>query len=87
MWIIQFSIRNPVTVIVTTLLVGLFGALSLSKIPIQMKPTVDKPEIKITTTYPGAAPQEVEEQITIPMEEKLQAVEGLKRLTSSSTEG
>jgi len=87
MWIIQFSIRNPVTVIVMTLLVGLFGALSLSKIPVQMKPTVDKPEIKINTTYPGAAPQEVEEQITIPMEEKLQAVEGLKRLTSSSTEG
>lgn len=87
MWIIQFSIRNPVTTVVAVLMVALFGSLSLRTIPIQMTPTVDKPEISITTAYPGAAPQEVEEQITIPIEEKLQAVEGLKRLTSSSTEG
>ena len=87
MWIIQYSIKNPVTVIVAVLMVVLFGGLSLQNIPIQMKPTVDKPEIRITTTYPGAAPQEVEEQITIPIEEKLQATEGLRRITSTSREG
>ena len=87
MWIIRFSINNPVTVTVAVLLVTLFGVISLGGIPIQMKPTVDKPEIRITTTYQGAAPQEVEEQITIPAEEKLQAVEGLNRITSQSTEG
>jgi len=87
MWLIRFSIQNPVTVTVATLLVGLFGGLSLANIPVQMKPTVDKPEIRITTNYQGAAPQEIEEQITIPMEEKLQAVEGLKRITSTSREG
>jgi HAE1 family hydrophobic/amphiphilic exporter-1 len=81
MWVIKFSINNPVTVIVGALLLGLFGSIALINIPIQMKPTVDKPEIRVTTTYGGAAPQEVEEQITIPIEEKLQAVEGLKRLT------
>ncbi len=87
MWIIRFSINNPVTVIVGIILIVIFGGLTLSKIPVQLKPTVDKPEIKISTAYSGAAPQEVEEQITIPIEEKLQAVEGLRRITSSSREG
>ncbi len=87
MWIIRFAIDNPVKVTVAVLFLVIFGGLSLTTIPIQMKPTVDKPEIRINTTYPGAAPQEVEEQITIPMEEKLQAVEGLKRITSDSKEG
>jgi len=87
MWIIKFSIENPVKVTVAVLFMVIFGALSLSSIPIQMTPTVDKPEIQIRTEYIGAAPQEVEEQITIPIEEKVQAVEGLKELTSTSREG
>ena len=87
MWIIRFSIENPVKITVAVLLLGLFGAISLRDMPVQMTPTVDKPEISINTSYPGAAPAEVEEQITVPIEEKLQAVEGLRRITSSSREG
>jgi len=87
MWIIDFSIKRPVTVIVAVFLVLIFGAISARRMPIQMKPTMDKPFITINTDYPAAAPQEVEEQITIPIEEKLQAVENLKKMTSRSTEG
>lgn len=87
MWIVNFSIENPVKVIVAVLFTIIFGGLSLSGIPIQMTPTVDKPEIQVRTEYIGAAPQEIEEQITLPIEEKLQAVEGLKEITSTSQEG
>ncbi|MGK7346328.1 MAG: efflux RND transporter permease subunit [Candidatus Nitrospinota bacterium M3_3B_026] len=87
MWIIRFSIENPVKVTVAVLFLVIFGSISVLDIPIQMTPTVDKPEIQIRTVYEGAAPQEIEEQITIPIEEKLQAVEGLKRITSTSSEG
>ncbi len=87
MWLIRVSIENPVKVTVAILFMVLFGFVSLRTIPIQMTPTVDKPEIRVQTNYPGSAPQEVEEQITIPIEEKLQAVEGLKRIVSQSSEG
>ncbi|VAX17310.1 RND efflux system, inner membrane transporter [hydrothermal vent metagenome] len=87
MWLIRFSIENPVKVTVAVLYMLIFGAISIADIPIQLTPTVDKPEIQVRTSFPGAAPQEVEEQVTIPIEEKLQAVEGLTRLTSSSKEG
>jgi multidrug efflux pump subunit AcrB len=64
MKLIQTSINRPVSVIVGILLLSLFGYISIKNMPIQMKPTVDKPIITISTAYPGAAPQEVEEQIT-----------------------
>ncbi len=87
MEIIRFAIDNPVKVTVGVLLLFLFGGVSLMDMPVQMTPTVDKPEISVNTSYTGAAPAEVEEQITIPIEEKLQAVEGMRRITSTSREG
>ncbi len=87
MKLIETSINRPVSVIVGILLLALFGYISMSRMPIQMKPTVDKPIITISTEYPGAAPQEVEEQITTPIEEQVQSVENLYKLTSKSAEG
>lgn len=87
MKLIDVSIHRPVSVVVGILLVTLFGYLSLQKIPIQMKPTVDKPIITISTAYRGAAPQEVEEQITTPIEEQVQSVENLYKISSKSMEG
>ena len=87
MWILDFSIKRPVTVVVAVILVMLFGSIALKNMPVQMKPTIDKPFITIKTIYPAAAPLEVEEQITRPIEEKVQAVENLKKMTSTSSEG
>ena len=65
----------------------LFGAISLYRIPVQMTPTVDRPVITVETEYKGAAPLEVEEEVSKPIEEKLTSVEGLDRMTSRSEEG
>ncbi len=87
MKLIEISIKRPVTVIVGILFTTIFGYLSLIRIPIQLKPKVDKPIITVSTAYPGAAPQEVEDQITNPMEEKFNSVENLKEIRSTSSEG
>lgn len=87
MKLIDVSLKRPVSVIVGVLLALIFGAIAISKVPIQLKPTIDKPIITITTTYTGAAPQEIEEQITIPIEEQVKSVENLRKMTSSSVEG
>jgi len=87
MKLIDFCIRNPVTVMVGVLLSLLFGVIGLLRLPIQLIPTVDRPEITVETEYRGAAPLEVEREITDRMEEKLNAVESLKEMTSASIEG
>ena len=81
--IIEFCIRYPVTVMVGVLLALLFGAIALFRLPVQMIPTVDRPEITVETEYLGAAPLEVEREITDRLEEKLNAVESLKEITST----
>jgi len=74
-------------VVVGMILAVLFGTISLYRIPLQMTPTVDRPEISVETDYPGAAPLEVEQEVTDRQEERLNSVEGLARITSTSIEG
>jgi HAE1 family hydrophobic/amphiphilic exporter-1 len=85
--LIAFCIRYPVTVIVGVILAVLFGVISLARLPLQMTPTIDRPEITIDTTYRGAAPQEVENEIIDRQEEKLTAVQNLREMVSASHEG
>ena len=87
MRLIEFCVRYPVTVWVGVLLALLFGAISLYRLPVQMIPTVDRPEITVETKYRGAAPLEVEREITDRLEEKLNAVQSLREISSTSIEG
>ena len=84
---VQFSVARPYSVAVAVILALLFSVLAWQRIPVQMKPTVDRPMISITTIYRGGSPVEVEEQITRPIEDLLQGVDGVQKLRSSSIEG
>jgi HAE1 family hydrophobic/amphiphilic exporter-1 len=85
--LVDVSIRYPVSVIVGVLLGALFGLIGLLRLPVQMTPTIDRPEITVETPYPGAGPLEVEEEVTRRQEELLNTVENLRQMTSTSTEG
>jgi len=87
MKLIEFCVRYPITVMVGILLALLFGVIALSRLSIQMIPTVDRPEITVETEYRGAAPLEVEREISDRLEEKLNAVESLREINSTSIEG
>ena len=80
MKLIEFCVRYPITVMVGILLALLFGVIALSRLSIQMIPTVDRPEITVETEYRGAAPLEVEREISDRLEEKLNAVESLREI-------
>jgi HAE1 family hydrophobic/amphiphilic exporter-1 len=84
---ITFCVRYPVTVIVGIILALLFGTIALTRIPMQMTPTVDRPEISVETRYTGAAPQEVEQEIIDRQEEKLTSIQNLREMMSTSYEG
>lgn len=87
MKIIDLSVKNGTGVVVGMIMVVLFGVLALRRIPIQLNPTIDRPIITVETSYPGAAPLEVESEVTIRLEQKLAAVEDLRRMRSTSSEG
>jgi len=82
--LIKFSIKNPVTIIVSVLIVVMFGFLSLGKLPYQLTPNVTKPEISVTTVWPGATPYEVEREIIEEQEDALKSLNNLLEYESSS---
>ena len=86
MLLIEGFVKNPVKVSVAVLLVSLFGVVALTRMPMQLTPEVQTPTITIETTWPGASPQEVEQEITLEQEEQLKSVEGVTKMTSESAD-
>ncbi|MBT5327545.1 MAG: efflux RND transporter permease subunit [Gemmatimonadetes bacterium] len=86
MKIVDSAIKKPVSVIVGVLFIALFGLLSLFRIPVQLTPDVDRPIITVTTLWPGASPEEIEQEIIQRQEEQLKSVEGLVQMTSDSND-
>ncbi|MBE9044977.1 efflux RND transporter permease subunit [Pleurocapsales cyanobacterium LEGE 10410] len=68
-------------------LLALFGILALFQLPLELQPGGDRPEISISTPYLGASPAEVEDLVTRPIEERLEEVQGVQEITSSSSSG
>ncbi|MDA0998504.1 MAG: efflux RND transporter permease subunit, partial [Proteobacteria bacterium] len=85
--LIRLSIERPIAVIAAVLMIIMFGAVALTKIPIQLTPDVQKPVISIETIWPGAAPAEIEREITNRQEEVLRGLEGLHEISSESQDG
>lgn len=83
----RISLGNPVAVVVACILLTLFGLISLSRLPIQLTPDVERPRIYIGTSWRGAAPQEVESEIVEPQENALRGMPGLIRMISEAQQG
>ena len=83
----SFSIKRPVTTVMIYLGIGLFGFISLIKLPQELFPPITYPQLTVVTTYENAAPEEIETLITKPVEEAIGTVSGLRRLKSVSKEG
>ena len=86
MKIIEGAVRLPVTTAVCVILVVLFGAIALTRIPVQLTPDVEEPEITVSTVWPGASPQEIEREIVDEQEDQLKSLEGLVEMESSSSD-
>jgi len=80
------SINRPVLAIVMSLVLVIFGLVSLFYLEVREYPSVDPPIVNVTTVYPGANSDVIESQITEPLEQSLNGIEGIKTLTSESRE-
>jgi HAE1 family hydrophobic/amphiphilic exporter-1 len=82
---VDFFIRRPVFATVCALLIILSGAVCIPNLPIAMYPTLSPPQVSVTSEYVGADAETVEKAVTIPLEESINGVEGMRYISSSST--
>ena len=84
--IYKTAVNNPITTILVFVAVALFGIFSLVKLPVDFMPRVDTPYIMVITAYPGASAEDIEENVSKPLENALNGVENLKHIHSRSKE-
>ncbi len=82
---VDFFIHRPVFATVCALLIILAGAVCIPNLPIAMYPNLAPPIVEVTATYVGADSETVEKAVTIPLEESINGVEGMRYISSSST--
>jgi multidrug efflux pump subunit AcrB len=87
MRLIQASIRNPMAVGVVVLLIGLFGSMSLSRLPLQLFPDIERPNISIFTGWRSASPEETEAELLEPQEQVLQGLPGVEEIEGNANTG
>ncbi len=83
----EFSVRRPIFTTMVTLIVVVLGAVSLSRLRIDMLPDIELPTLTIRTGYEGASPEVMERSVTQIIEEIVATVPGVEDITSTSSEG
>lgn len=83
----EISIKRPVFAVVCSIVIIIFGFIGYSFLGVREYPAIDPPVVNVRTTYVGANAEIIEQQITEPLEKAVNGVEGVKNITSSSSQG
>lgn len=83
----RLAIHRPVTMFMISFVVVLLGAISLTRLPVDLMPESEFPSITVRVGYAGVGPLEMEELITRPIEQAVSAIAGLEQVNSTSSEG
>ena len=80
------SVNNPITTIILFVAIMIFGGVSLSRLGIDLFPDIESNAMMVMTTYPGASAEDIENNVTRPIENVVNGVDHLKNITSTSKE-
>lgn len=83
----DISVKRPVFASVLSLLIIAFGLVSFDRLPLREYPDIDPPIVSVSTDYPGASANIVETRITEVVEDRISGIEGIKFISSSSSDG
>ncbi len=84
--LVKFSVEKAITVFMVVIAIAVFGVVSYNRITTDLFPDVNLPFAVVVTTYPGATPDEIENEITIPLENTLLTTTNVQEVTSTSQE-
>src|SRR5512134_1052188 len=82
----EICIRRPVFATVMSLMIVLVGAISFTRLTVREYPKIDTPVVSVRTVYKGASPQVIESQVTVPIEDSISGIEGVRAVKSVSRE-
>src|SRR5579862_4651933 len=83
----RFSVTRPVAVTMRIASLVLLGAICLTKLPVDLLPKVTFPTVVVITQWPNVAPEEMETQISRPLEQAVSSAPNIYQVTSTSTQG
>jgi len=86
-WLLDFSLKNRMIVILLSAISMVYGAYTLSKMPVDVFPDLNKPTVTIMTEAGGMASEEVEQLITFPLETAMNGLPGVEAIRSVSSAG
>lgn len=81
---IRIAVQRPVTTAVMVILIVLFGLIGLFRLPVQLAPDTELPEIEVNTVWSGASPTELESEVVEKQEDALKSLQNLQKMESSS---
>src|SRR5437870_3221753 len=87
MWLTRLALRNPVLILMMSLIALALGAVSLDRLAVDLFPDISIPLIRVATFYTGAGPVDIEKSITVPIERAVSASPGVDRVESVSKQG
>jgi len=82
----EICIKRPVFATVMSLMIVLVGAISFTRLTVREYPKIDTPVVSVRTVYKGASPQVIESQVTVPIEDSISGIEGVRTVKSVSRE-
>ncbi|MFG3344941.1 efflux RND transporter permease subunit [Streptomyces sp. NPDC048018] len=86
-WLSRFSLAQRALIGLMSLVALLFGVIAIPQLKQQLFPSIELPMVSIIAPYQGASPDVVEKQVVQPLENNLKAVDGIKGITSTASEG
>ncbi|MFD9251835.1 efflux RND transporter permease subunit [Streptomyces bottropensis] len=86
-WLSRFSLAQRALVGLMSIIALVFGAIAIPQLKQQLLPTIELPMVSVLAPYQGASPDVVEKQVVEPIEDSLEAVDGITGVTSTASEG
>ncbi|MBX3216431.1 MAG: efflux RND transporter permease subunit [Labilithrix sp.] len=87
MWLTRLALRNPILILMMSLMVIALGVLAVGRLSVDLFPNIDIPVIRVVTFYTGAGPEDIEKSITQPIERAVASSPGVDRVESTSKQG
>ncbi len=87
MWLTRLALRNPILILMLSLMAVVLGTVSLRRLPVDLLPNINLPMIRIAAFYPGAGPEDIERSVTQPIERAVSSAPGMDRVESLSRQG
>lgn len=83
-WITRFSLRNAIAIFIFSFLLILLGVFSFSRLKIDLLPNIEFPQLSAQIVYPGASPDDVNDQVISPLEQAFEGLENVQEIQSAS---